>query len=455
MIFNGGAESELAEWAAATEWGDIPPSTQRFVREFFMDSLGSALAGVAIGEVDAVRGAAGQLAGAGPCSVIGGRTASLYGATMVGAYLVTAATVCDVHRETQCHVGPSVVPAALATAEFMDRTDEETLAAVAVGLEVATRVAMSLKPKVSRERGWHAPGVAGPFGAAAAVARLLGVGVGEMITALSLASSQASGTYSQWATPGVKFHQTHGALAGLLAAELAAQGLRASHTFLQNADGGFLRVYSDGGDVTQLVADLGQRFELERISLRRWPGGTYVQSLVTGLFELLAQSDVGAPTVRRLAITMSPAAFSMHGQQGWGEPFTARLSARYIGAVVLLDRACWLAQFTGERIAEADVNRLAEQVVQVSADPSLEDAAIRLEVELEGGRRLGVDVAEPYGAPARRLTAAHLEEKFMVSGTPVLGADRTVAALSLLQGTSGWRATQVGTALRSEAGGEA
>ena len=447
MTSKGEAERELAEWASAVTWRELPAGTQAFVRQFFMDSLGSALAGVAIGEVEAIRRAAAQLTGGGECPVIGGTTASLYGAAMVGAYLTTAATVCDVHRATQCHVGPSVVPPALAIAETLGRTGEETLTAVAVGLEVTTRIAMALKPRVARGRGWHAPGVAGPFGAAAAVGKLMGLGVGEMVTALSLASSQASGTYAQWATPGVKFHQTHGALAGLLAAALAGEGLPASGTFLENENGGFLRVYSDGGDVGQLIGDLGRRFELESISLRRWPGGTYVQSLVTGLFQLLGDERVEVDAVQRLAVFMSPAAFGMHGEQGWMEPFTARLSARYIGAVVLLDRECWLEQFTEERIKGEDVNRVAREVVQVSPDPDLEDAAVRVEVEVGAGSRLAVEVSVPYGDPVRRLTAAHLDEKFGKAGRPVLGEAGTAAALDLLRGPADWQARELGTAL--------
>jgi len=50
-------------------------------------------------------------------SVIGGEQLSLAGATLLNGYLITAVTVCDVHRPTLCHTTPQVVPPALAIAE--------------------------------------------------------------------------------------------------------------------------------------------------------------------------------------------------------------------------------------------------------------------------------------------------------------------------------------------------
>src|SRR5207245_1277784 len=74
-----------------------------------------------------------------------------------------------------------------------------------------------------RAKGWHGPGVLGPFGAAAAVGRLRRFDTETMAKAFGLAGSQAAGTFAAWGTPTVKFHQCRGALSGLLAALLAEQ----------------------------------------------------------------------------------------------------------------------------------------------------------------------------------------------------------------------------------------
>ena len=50
-------------------------------------------------------------------SVIGGGRLSLAGATLLNGYLITATTMCDVHRATMTHVTPEVIPPALAIAD--------------------------------------------------------------------------------------------------------------------------------------------------------------------------------------------------------------------------------------------------------------------------------------------------------------------------------------------------
>ena len=98
-----------------------------------------------------------------------------------------------------------------------------------------------------RQRGWHGPGVLGPFGAAAAVGRLRGFEADTMAKAFGLAGSQSAGTFAAWGTPTVKFHQCRGALSGLMAALLAEQKFVATREFLTAKDGGLFNSYANGG----------------------------------------------------------------------------------------------------------------------------------------------------------------------------------------------------------------
>ena len=65
------------------------------------------------------------------------------------------------------------MPPALAIAERDGLSGRDLLVALAAGCEVTTRVGLGLDYPEFRKRGWHGPGVIGPFGAAAAVGRLL------------------------------------------------------------------------------------------------------------------------------------------------------------------------------------------------------------------------------------------------------------------------------------------
>ena len=88
----------------------------RALQELLLDTLACAVAGRGE-ETEQVAALASGLAQSNESSVIGGDRLSLAGATMLNGYLVTAVTMCDVHRSTLTHVTPEVMPPALAIAE--------------------------------------------------------------------------------------------------------------------------------------------------------------------------------------------------------------------------------------------------------------------------------------------------------------------------------------------------
>ena len=85
-----------------------------------LDTLACAVAGHLGEETHQVAALASSLAQSTESSVIGGGKLSLSGATLLNGYLITAVTMCDVHRSTLTHITPEVVPPALAIAERDD-----------------------------------------------------------------------------------------------------------------------------------------------------------------------------------------------------------------------------------------------------------------------------------------------------------------------------------------------
>src|SRR5207253_1565160 len=290
----------LAEFAAGLTYDAIPAAARERCKNLLMDALACALAGHKGEETGQVEALAGALAQSQETSVIGGGRLSLAGASLLNGYLITAVTMCDVHRPTLTHITPEVVPPALAIAERDGKSGRDLLLALAAGFEVTTRIGLGLDYPAFRARGWHGPGVIGPFGAAAAVGSLLKFDADAMARAFGLAGSQAAGTYAAWGTPTVKFHQCRGAISGLLAALLAQQNFVATREFLSAADGGLYNVYSGGGKPEAAIAELGRRFELDRIALRLWPSATLIQGMNTALFDLLATHKIEAALVRRV-----------------------------------------------------------------------------------------------------------------------------------------------------------
>src|SRR5689334_13525029 len=304
---------DLARFAATLSYDQIPGHVREYAKDVLLDTLACAVAGHQGEETAQVAALAAGLAQSTESSVIGGERSSLAGATMLNGFLVTAVTMCDVHRPTLTHITPEVVPPALAIAERDGASGKDLLVALAAGFETMTRIGLGWDFPEARKRGWHGPGVLGPFGSAAAVGRLIGLDADTMATAFGLAGSQAAGTFAAWGTPTVKFHQIRGALAGLMAALLAQQKFVATREFLTAKDGGLYSTYSNGGKPEAAVADLGKRWELERIALRLWPSASTIQGFVTAMFDLVGKHQLAFDQVRKIRVFMNQTGVDMHG----------------------------------------------------------------------------------------------------------------------------------------------
>lgn len=427
-----GPTGTLAQWVSSVSADAIPPRVRERTAHLLVDGVASALAGRHGDETLLVETVAQEVAPGSEASVIGGGTLSRLGAAFLNGYQVTAVTVCDVYRPALFHVTPEVIPPALATAEGRAVTGRDLITAVAIGLETAVRIARGINYPAFRERGWHSPGVMGPFGGAAAAGRLMNLDGDRMRWALGLAGSQAAGTFAHWGTPTIKFHQARGSVSGLLAATLAREDFRASDEVLAHPDGGIFGAYSDGGDPSAVVADLGDDWELERISMRLWPAASSIQSAISAIFDLIEAHDLRPADVERLTIALSDATYRMHGEMGWDTRFKALLSTRYAAAVVLHDRECWLEQFGQDRIGDPVLDAFARDRIVVVSDPAIAVTGAAATVLTIDGRELTVRRDVPKGDAAEPLSSDEIGAKFAKAADGILPAatsDRTLQRL--------------------------
>jgi 2-methylcitrate dehydratase PrpD len=407
------ATQALAQFAARLRYEDVPARVRDHCKNLLLDALACAVAGRLGEETGQVAALAAALGQSNESSVIGAGHASLAGATLLNAYLITATTMCDVHRETMTHVTPEVMPPALMIAERDGCSGRDLLTAIAAGCEVTTRIGVGLDYPKFRARGWHGPGIIGPFGAAAAVGSLLRFDADIMARAFGLAGSQAAGTFAAWGTPTVKFHQCRGALSGLMAALLAQQQFVATREFLTAPDGGLYHAYVDGGRPEAVTAELGQRWELERIAMRVWPSATLIQGMITALFDLVGKQPVDPASVRKVRVAVSPQAFGMHGGFAtYKAKFEALLSAHYTAAVFLHDGVLTLAQFEPARYDDPRLRAFAAQQVDVRADPAVSGSQAIVEIETVDGSTRSARCEHPLGSSKNPLSRGQIEQKF-------------------------------------------
>jgi 2-methylcitrate dehydratase PrpD len=439
---------QLAKFAADLTYDSLPQSVRDYCKDVLLDTLACAFAGHEGEETAQVLAFARQVAASSESTVVGGENLSLAGATLLNGYLITAVTMCDIHRSTLTHVTPEVVPPALLVAERDNLSGRDLLVSLAAGFEVTTRVGIGSNYPAVRKRGFHGPGVFGPFGAAAAVGSLRRFNDDTMARAFGLAGSQSAGTFAAWGTPTVKFHQCRGALSGLMAALLAEQDFLATREFLTTPDGGLFNTYSDGGNPSLVTNDLGKRWELEQIALRLWPSASSTQGMNTALFDALEEKSFTLKDIKSARIRLSPTVFNLHGKLSkYKAKFDALISAHYVAAVILQDHTLTLAQFEPGRYDDPALRDAAANLLDIQADESLSGVESTVSFELKDGSKIDKRCDFPRGSAENPLSRAQIESKLrtyakdrvsagaidqiiaMVNGLETLGSVRDLTKL--------------------------
>ena len=224
----------------------------------------------------------------GPARLALGRAATTRAAALLNGTAAHAAEVDDSFRDAMVHPGSATIAAALAVAQANGSHGADFLRAVVVGYEVSTRIGVVMgRPHY---RHWHNTGTMGCFGAAAAVASLLRLDEVAFAHALALAGTFTAGLQQAFRTEAMAkpLHAGRAAEAGVLAAQLAAKGMRSSLDVLEGASG-LGQAMSDGPDWSQVDATLGDEFHITRLTFKNHIGCGHTFAAIDGALALQAQ----------------------------------------------------------------------------------------------------------------------------------------------------------------------
>jgi 2-methylcitrate dehydratase PrpD len=350
--------------------------------------------------------------------------ASAVHAAMANAVAAACYEFDDTHTAGSLHPGSVVFPAAMAAATIA-RCDRRTFTwSVVIGYEVMCRVGRALNPHAHRARHFHPTATAGHFGAAAAAAACLDLGVDATVAALGLAGTAAGGNM-QFVEEGGLTKQIHPAFAiqrGVTGAQLAARG------FPGVADpigGRRALLASQSGDPRpeRLLAGLGtDRHEIRNTGIKPYPSCRNTQGPLDALLSLIDGDALTADTVRSVTFGLIepaiPTVFEpAHRKRRPSSLAEAQFSMPYVAAVALADGTVGVEQFSPERIADPTLRALMD-VVSCVHDPELDARYPQrwpawVEVLTDDGQRLRAAVEHPRGDPENPLDDADVERKLV------------------------------------------
>ena len=364
-----------------------------------------------------------------------GRRAGVRAAALINGAAAHTLEVDDIFREGIYHPGAPTIAAALAVAQSRRASGERFLRAVIVGYEISTRIAAAMGR--AHYRYWHNTGTIGCFGAASAVAELLGLDRMRFAHALATVATFSAGLQQAFRTDSMSkpVHAGRAAEAGVTAALAAAEGVTGSLDIMEG-EAGFGRAMGNGPDWERALATLGEDFHITRMTFKNHACCGHAFAAIDGALALKGRMGVAAGEIARVRIGGYRATLEVAGIADPATAAEARFSTPYLVATALTHGSVRLAAFEPARLEDAATRALMRRV-EVALDPELDAAfpaqrAARVAIESRDGRRGEHLQPTRKGDPDMPLSDAELEHKYLELASPVLGEERARRLLARL-----------------------
>jgi 2-methylcitrate dehydratase PrpD len=409
---------QLAASIATLPPDNLPPAVRRKCEDLLIDVVGLC---VTARNENYIKSALAGCDDDGPGTVIGhARTFSTAAAAFINGTAAHGEDFDDTFEGGPVHAGAVIVPAVLAACERHKPEGRAALLGIAVGTEVMCRLS-TVVPKAVHEAGFHPTAIFGAMGAAAGVGVALGSNAKQIVDALGIAASMASGIIEYLAEGAwtKRLHPGWAAQSGIRAALLARGGFVGPRTAFEGVHGlfhGF--AHTTQGNYDALTDNFGARWVTETLAFKPYPCGTMAHPYIDCARRLAARGieagdvkeltcEVAEGTVHRL---WEPLAAKQNPPNG----YAAKFSTPFLIATGLVRGGVGLDAFTEAAVRDKDVLALASKVRYAidSDNPYPANFTGHIRAVLHDGRV--VEERQPHfrGGAREPLTQADIEEKF-------------------------------------------
>lgn len=333
----------------------------------------------------------------------------------------------DSHSPSQSHPGCAVVPAALAAGERFGISGTHFLRAAALGYDIGPRFTMTLGgQRFEAESHWSTHSISPLFGAAAAASCAASLNAQQMRWVLGYTAHQSSGL-GAWNrdTEHVQKAFHFGGMtarSGVTSALLVQAGWTGVDDILSGKDN-FFAAYNPHADPAGLIDRLGERYEVTRTNIKKWPVGSPIQAALDALTILRKQHPFDSAQVRQVSVRLATDEAAIVNNREIPD-----ICLQHMVAVMLLEKTVTFASaHDRERLKDPTVLRERAKV-QLIPDPELERLMpLRVSIvdaTLTDGSHLTQRVDNVRGTPENPMTRDEVVAKATDLITPVFGATK-------------------------------
>lgn len=417
--------TSYADFIVSTRYGQLKPEVILQAKKLILDLVGVSLAGYKLMEFPRLVVSYMDSLGGKPEASIFQRKKKFpaVNAAFANATCAHALDMDDGHRFAALHPGSVIIPVGLAAAELSGGTPKDLIAGVVAGYEVMIRIGMAINPS-SLNRGFHATGIIGPFGAVAAAASIMKLAREEIIGALGLAGLQGSGLLQvNHDVEGAKvkpINPARAAMSGLLSCILAQKGAKGPMNIFEGEDG-FFKAMTDEVKHDFLTRGLGKEFEICNTYVKFYAGCRHTHACIDAAMEAFHQSQIDIKEVNKISIETYPTALRLAGMADVTTPSAARFSIPFSVALALIKKDAGADKFCEENIQDEGIQRLSK-IVELSISqkwetlyPNKRGATVKI---LDNKNRLwSAEVELAKGEPENAATWDEIYNKFHTNAT--------------------------------------
>ena len=434
---------QLASFAAASSYETLPADVIDSVRGRVLDILGICFAAT---ELETSKAAATWVTSQGGVPHANGigieEKLPAAQAAFINGVLAHSLDYDDTHLPSVLHPSASVIPAALAAAQAVNANGRETIAAIAVGIEVCVRIGMAGFDRTTGnstffEHGQHATSICGALGSAVAAGMLIGLSENQLVDVLGVAASMASGIIESNRTGGTvkRMHCGWAAHSGVTAAQLVALGITGPPTVLEGRFGFFQAWLHGTFNASEITDGLGTEWSVPGIFFKPYPANHFTHATIDAGLQLREEGltpqeiesievGVATPTVRTIGEPLEVKQAPTTGYMAqFSAPFTVAAALTGGGGLGL-----GLDDFSDERAQDPELRALMSKITVVANSecdeifPHQFPAVLR--VRTVDGREIVKKVLTNRGGPDRPLSFDELAMKFSDNASRVLNNEQ-------------------------------
>ncbi|WP_245153476.1 MmgE/PrpD family protein [Allopusillimonas ginsengisoli] len=429
------AVETLAQEALALLRKPIPDAVVHHAKRAVIDWYASALPGTQTKIVRLLEQSVADDLDRGHSYLVLGRRATTRTAALLNGAAAHAAELDDSFRDAMYHPGAATIAAALATAQETGISGVDFLHSVIIGYEVSTRIGIVMGR--AHYHYWHNTGTIGAFGATAAAAATYRLDAVSFAHALATVATFSAGLQQAFRRDSMSkpLHPGRAAEAGVLAAQLARQGITGSLDILEG-EAGLGQAMSDGPSWSGVADTFGKDFHITRLTVKNHVGCGHVFPAIDGVLALKRLYGVDPDDIRHIHIDTYQPALDIACHEDPTTAGEARFSVKYMVATALIYGDVRLNAYSAERIACTATRELMSRIT-TAVDTEIDrkfprDRAARIAFELNNGQCLVYFQPVRKGDPESPLTDRELDQKFAELAGSVIGSEGAMQLLARL-----------------------